>query len=923
MYLIDCYFIRQPVKLKRFATFRNNNHVFLAGYDQKKTMKKGYPFFIMLFLLVSAGGYGQIHAPANGASNMPRIWIGAGARVEENDQPPQWRGIRADARDMLSAGTPWETVSSHTQIVQFPPANIERARDAALQKAFSDLARRHIALALGTSLLVKSDRCPSNTEAYGKPGDLERVLKKIQRNGGQLEYIAMDEPFFFGHRYSGQGACHDSAVEIAREIAENLKMVRSIFPNVKVGDIEVTDGSSDWMNQLAGWVDTYRSVVGEPLAFLHADVVWTEQAMRNLAPLATQLKQRGVPFGITYNADENARTDRDWTQNAISHFTEIESALGVHPDDVIFETWTTLPSHMLPEDQPGAFMNIPFQYLHQRSSLTLTRQGNTIKGRLTDLQGNPVPHAGVTIDAIDAGARMGLTPRQLTAVVPANAATAVVGIRANTEGSCVCAGEAGAAVGGIRYREQGTGRQEDISPVTLPIPGAPPTIRSFLLTPAKTFAPNLKQFPVTPGKTFTLDAPIMATANADHGGYVMIVFLDSAGKGITRNNLWFAPSRIRLDSVVTDAAGRFSLEPSSTIMADHPAICASYDGDPNLRPSMTFLKLSSGDENVRMPALVSFRPNFPAGGERPLVFFGPRPDFLPFFNSEPAWDEGLKEWISAAPHIQIIKFSTQYLAAVPDSILSNIVRDLHQKNIGLGLESLATNWFHETPCGGGIEGYSDPGSANRIVAKLLKAGGALDYIEMDEPLWFGHYYSGKNACKSSLENLAGRVAVIIKTYTAAFPNVVVGDTEPFPAVSSQPNWEMDFADWVREFRKATGVPLSFLHLDFNWGDPRLTMGASHNVPNPTAIEGLAKKVASTARSNGLQIGVIYNGTGGPNTDDQWMQQARTHIEIVEASGIHPEQILFESWDKWPARSLPEADQNALSSLIDFYFQHYK
>ena len=129
--------------------------------------------------------------------------------------------------------------------------------------------------------------------------------------------------------------------------------------------------------------------------------------------------------------------------------------------------------------------------------------------------------------------------------------------------------------------------------------------------------------------------------------------------------------------------------------------------------------------------------------------------------------------------------------------------------MGIGLESLATNWFHEPPCGAGIEGYCDPGTTNRIVSKLLKASGALDYIGMDVLLWFGHYYGGKNACKSSIQNLAERVAVIIKIYTAAFPNVIVGDIEPFPAVSNQPNWQADYAAWVKAFHNATGTPLAF------------------------------------------------------------------------------------------------------------------
>jgi hypothetical protein len=123
-------------------------------------------------------------------------------------------------------------------------------------------------------------------------------------------------------------------------------------------------------------MDTYRAVVGEPPAFLHADAVWSDLAMRDLALLA---------------------------------------------------------GNMLPENKPGTLTNIAFQYIQPATSLTLMKDGNSITGRLTDSHGKPVPHAAVLIDAVDAGARMGLTNRKLAAMVPGNAATAVIGIRANTD----------------------------------------------------------------------------------------------------------------------------------------------------------------------------------------------------------------------------------------------------------------------------------------------------------------------------------------------------------------------------------------------------------------------------------------------------------------------------------------------------------
>ena len=80
--------------------------------------------------------------------------------------------------------------------------------------------------------------------------------------------------------------------------------------------------------------------------------------MRNLAPLATQLKQRGIPLG-SYITHDLEMTDKGWTQNAVSHFTEIESALGIHPDRAIFQTLTSCTLYICcRKSQPGAFMNI-------------------------------------------------------------------------------------------------------------------------------------------------------------------------------------------------------------------------------------------------------------------------------------------------------------------------------------------------------------------------------------------------------------------------------------------------------------------------------------------------------------------------------------------------------------------------------------
>jgi hypothetical protein len=78
-------------------------------------------------------------------------------------------------------------------------------------------------------------------------------------------------------------------------------------------------------------------------------------------------------------------------------------------------------------------------------------------------------------------------------------------------------------------------------------------------------------------------------------------------------------------------------------------------------------------------------------------------------------------------------------------------------------------------CGEGVEGYYAPFATAALAAKLKRAGGELQYIAMDEPLFFGHYYNEKNACRSSIRNVVDRVAANLREYQKIFPDAVLHD----------------------------------------------------------------------------------------------------------------------------------------------------
>lgn len=276
-------------------------------------------------------------------------------------------------------------------------------------------------------------------------------------------------------------------------------------------------------------------------------------------------------------------------------------------------------------------------------------------------------------------------------------------------------------------------------------------------------------------------------------------------------------------------------------------------------------------------------------------------DFMELFKNDAPWGQ-------ASRHVHVFKFSNQFLSWLDDDQLVAIVQDLARRQIALGMESLAQSVVDQPACGQNVEGYGNPQDAANIAAKIHRAGGDLRYIAMDEPLWNGHFYSGTNACHSSIANVAERVGSVLSEYRRTFPNVVIGDVEPFPSLSSQPNWEGDYKNWVRAFGQTVASSLAFLHIDVDW--------------NSGDYAAAIKGAVAVAKASGLKVGIIYNGSDNAQSDRDWLDQANAHITFVEKTlSIHPDHIIFQSWMRYPARAMPEASETAFTRLINSYFSN--
>jgi hypothetical protein len=250
------------------------------------------------------------------------------------------------------------------------------------------------------------------------------------------------------------------------------------------------------------------------------------------------------------------------------------------------------------------------------------------------------------------------------------------------------------------------------------------------------------------------------------------------------------------------------------------------------------------------------------------------------------------------------------LVKIPDADLAKVAARLKEKHVALGIEALAQA-YDPPGCGGGVEGYYPTDQVAALAAKLKRAGTEVSYIAMDEPLWFGHYYNGKNACHSSIENVAERVAKNLHEYLKVFPNAMIGDGEPFPSITDQPTWKDDYRHWMEAFRAKTGKSLAFTDVDINWG-----------VKNwPASLQAMS----GFARDLNMPLGIIYNAGPPPASmsNQAWLDGAvRNFTHIENALHIVPNWVVFTSWEKYPGHALTDENGPGEDYIVKKYLQFH-
>ena len=523
--------------------------------------------------------------------------------------PATWNNMigSVDYLDLFVPGAAWTTASSRIQVFKMytqmlSPSFPGSFSDATLQQIFSYLNNHHIALAVEFPPLIPTAACGIGVEGFAGEQGLP-VATRIQQLGGNLQYLAFDEPFYHGGvLYPGPNGCHWTPQQIAADAMQSVNQIRTMFPNVIVGDIEPVPGGSNWLSQYTAGIDAWRALTGAPFAFFHFDVNWGISWKPSVESLREALQQRGIPFGMIYNGWATDLSDAQWMAGAENHYVEWEAQGGAIPSQVIFQSWYPYPQHVLPETDPTALTYLIDSYFRQRTKLSLNISFSQGSGSLVDTQGAPIVSAPITLTAQATTGAGTVANYVLNGTVPASINQAVIQICVN---ECGDTGTTDINVYGFQYTGSGGqtslnfanglagwGVQPNGTAVVQPSSDANgPSIQISATATQQTFV-NSGPLTVIPGDSYSLSVRARVSPMSAGSGQFALVYLAASGMEVSRATIDFAPPTSTLGTAQTASDGTYSiafgpLNPASFQLQ------AGYAGTSALWPAFASSSLST------------------------------------------------------------------------------------------------------------------------------------------------------------------------------------------------------------------------------------------------------------------------------------------------------------------------------------------
>jgi hypothetical protein len=501
--------------------------------------------------------------------NAQQVWLGV--------RGPDVRPVgAADWNDLFKPTPEWSAVAAKVQVFAITAGYVLQTPAPQIKAALTDLANRHIKIVLGMQSvgIQPGDQC-GHEEGYQDSEYSEKAAMKLRSLGIDLSNLALDEPVWFGHYDTGDQGCRFETAELAKRVAANVNAYAKYFPKITIGEVEpvpLITTFKDWRLVFETFSQEITHFTGKKLKYLQTDVNWRDPGFsEGLGNVAAFARSHNLKFGIIYNADGSDTTSEAWVAEAIHHFEIVESVNGILPDQVVFETWDQVPTHVLPETANDTLSHILYVHLLPQPSLKVSKEGNTIRGTLKDMADRPIEDASIVLKTSGLIPKQGVIERVLSGIVPQNVAYAIIGLRVNME--CLCKASNDLLAGDLTFNEEGElphyyGLVDEAkvhngqfwNGIYIGIKNELGHPLAHIVVPLNQhFGFNSDIFSVTPGKAFTLRIPLASVDGHGMAGSATVIWFDKDRHGVRRSNLYLGFDESVVATTRSDKNGEFSI----------------------------------------------------------------------------------------------------------------------------------------------------------------------------------------------------------------------------------------------------------------------------------------------------------------------------------------------------------------------------
>jgi hypothetical protein len=325
-----------------------------------------------------AAAAGAVPAQARSQGRHPQQGAKASLWFHPLPSAAAWpNGPRGGSRDFLALfqkNAAWPRAMAHVSVVGMYAGWITAVSDQELRHTIAFLNAHDMGIEIEAPALQAPAGCGSGVEGYAPFGQslydfTLAYLHRLKALGAQVPFVKVDEPFYFGSVSGDPRACRFPVPEVALAVGQFAQLVRTVYPDAAVGDVEPTIASAyapDVVTAIAQWHDTYRAVTGAPFPFFFADIDFSNSEWPAIVrALEDGARQRGMPFGIIYTGDEQDASDDEWAGKAVERFQIYQGENGGRPDYVLFQSWEPHPRLCLPESDPATFTGVIDAYIER------------------------------------------------------------------------------------------------------------------------------------------------------------------------------------------------------------------------------------------------------------------------------------------------------------------------------------------------------------------------------------------------------------------------------------------------------------------------------------------------------------------------------------------------------------------------------